>query len=83
MANIRSGAFDTVLCTQVLEHVRDPKKALQELPRVLRPGGVLILSAPHLSMVHDAPHDYFRYTGFGLAELLDNCGFRAERIVPT
>jgi ubiquinone/menaquinone biosynthesis C-methylase UbiE len=56
------GSFDAVLCTEVLEHLPHPIKALQELGRVLRPGGHLILTAPFLSMTHLAPYHYC--TGF-------------------
>ena len=40
------GSFDTVLCTQVIEHVRTPNAVIAECARVLRPGGVLIVTAP-------------------------------------
>ena len=66
MKQIADSSFDTVLCTQVLEHVPNPWVALAEMHRVLRPGGSLILSVPHLSAIHEAPHDYYRYTRYGL-----------------
>lgn len=50
--------FDAVLCTEVLEHVLDPVAALGELARVLKPGGMLILTAPFASMIHFAPFHY-------------------------
>jgi SAM-dependent methyltransferase len=55
-------SFDAVLCTEVLEHLTDPLKALQELTRVLRTGGKLILTAPFCSLTHFAPYHYS--TGF-------------------
>ena len=48
----RDGCADAVLCTQVMEHVRDPFRLVGELVRVLKPGGVLILSGPMLSLIH-------------------------------
>lgn len=57
-----SESFDAILCTEVLEHVSDPLSALDEFCRLLRPGGLLILTAPFASMVHFAP--YFFSTGF-------------------
>ena len=51
-------SFDAILCTEVLEHVPDPTKALDEFARLLRPGGKLILTAPFASLVHMAPHHY-------------------------
>jgi FkbM family methyltransferase len=54
--------FDAVLCTEVLEHVVDPVRALDKIARVLRPGGTLILTAPFCALTHFAPH--FHATGF-------------------
>lgn len=66
--------FDTVLCTEVLEHIPHPKAVLSEIHRVLRPGGYLILSVPQMYWVHDAPFDFYRFTRYGLAELLGEQG---------
>ena len=76
------GAFDTVVCTQVIQHVPDPGLALREIARVLRPGGRLILSAPHLVWLHNEPHDYFRFTVHGLRRLIEEAGLRPLRIEP-
>jgi SAM-dependent methyltransferase len=75
-------SFETVFCSQVLEHDAAPAALLTELRRVLKPGGVLLISVPHLSRIHDAPHDYFRFTTYGLRELLTAAGFDVETIVP-
>ena len=69
-----AGAFATVLCAQVLEHVPEPGQLMEEVNRVLCPGGHLILTAPHIWGVHEEPHDYFRFTGFGLAHLARRAG---------
>ncbi|HLY73103.1 MAG TPA: class I SAM-dependent methyltransferase [Planctomycetota bacterium] len=71
----REGIFDLVLCTETLEHVARPGRVLVELCRVLRPGGTLALSVPFLHPVHQAPHDFYRYTPFGLRHLLAEAGF--------
>lgn len=76
-------SFDTILCSQVLEHVPRPWEALSEFSRVLRPGGCLLLSVPHLSMIHEAPHDYYRYTRFGLQTLAERAGLTVEHLEPT
>ena len=55
-------SFDAVLCSEVLEHVPDPSPVLDELTRLLKPGGLLILTAPFASMVHQAPYHFC--TGF-------------------
>ncbi len=64
-------SFDTVLNTQVLEHVPDPQKLIAEMSRVLKPGGVLILSAPMTWPLHEEPYDFYRYTTYGLKSLLN------------
>ena len=75
MPQVPDARFDTVVCHQVLEHVRRPWRALDELHRVLKPGGALIISVPHLNRRHELPHDYFRYTQEGLRSLLGDAGF--------
>lgn len=75
-------SFDTVFCSQVLEHVPKPEAALKELERILAPGGVLILSAPHLAYLHNEPHDYFRFTRHGLVHLCSEVGLQVEEIRP-
>lgn len=55
-------SFDAILCSEVLEHIPDPTKALDEFARLLKPGGTLILTAPFASLVHFAPYHFC--TGF-------------------
>lgn len=74
--------FDTVFCSQVLEHVPEPKAALSEFRRLLRPGGHLILTVPHMSWLHNEPHDYFRFTRHGLAHLFETTGFVLKTMSP-
>jgi SAM-dependent methyltransferase len=70
----RAEGFSTILCTEVLEHVPNPHAVVAELFCGLRPGGVLICTAPFVFPVHDE-HDYFRYTSKGLKVLLEAGGF--------
>lgn len=55
-------SFDAILCTEVLEHVPEPLKAIREFGRLLKPGGHLILTAPFGSLTHYAPYHF--YSGF-------------------
>ena len=68
-------ALNGILSTQVLEHVPDPDVFLAECRRVLKPGAKLVLSAPFLWSEHEQPHDYFRFTSFGMGRLLAKHGF--------
>jgi SAM-dependent methyltransferase len=67
---ICDASFDVVLCTEVLEHLPEPQRAIDEIYRVLVPGGQLLLTTRFLFPIHDAPHDYFRFTKYGLRHLL-------------
>ena len=71
----KSNSFDTVLCTEVLEHVPDPQGLIHELSRVLKTDGSLLLSTPQNYWVHSAPNDYYRFTKFGLSYLIERDGF--------
>lgn len=51
-------SFDVILCSEVLEHLPDPLRAIDEFARLLKPGGQLILTAPFASLVHFAPYHY-------------------------
>jgi SAM-dependent methyltransferase len=72
------GSFDAVLCSQVLEHVFTPAEFLAEIHRVLRPDGVLLLATPFAWDEHEQPHDFARYSSFGLRALLERNGFAVE-----
>ena len=73
-------SFETVVSTELLEHVPDPLRALREMHRVLKPGGHLILSTPMYWPRHEIPHDYFRYPYDGLLYLVKESGFELVRI---
>lgn len=62
-------SVDTVIATEVLEHLYHPHQAVSEIYRVLRPGGVCILSTRFIYKYHGVPKDYFRFTKDGLQYL--------------
>ena len=67
--------YDHVICNQVLEHVFNPDEFMQEIVRVLKPNGELLLTVPFVWDEHEQPIDYMRYTSFGLKDLLSRHGF--------
>lgn len=67
---------DSVLSTQVLEHVKFPEKCVQEMCRVLKGGGYAVITAPQWNELHDEPNDYWRYTKYGFVELFERNGFK-------
>lgn len=75
-------SFDAAINIVTLEHLRDPGGALAEIARTLAPSAPLLLVAPHEWEVHQAPHDYFRYTRHGLEWLLQDAGFEIVDITP-
>ena len=77
---IRTGSIDVVLCNQVIEHDPEPDKIIAEIYRILKEGGILILSAPQMGRLHGEPNDYFRYTKWGLMYLLEKNNMKIEII---
>lgn len=69
-----TASFDTVMSVQVLEHTPDPQRLVDEMSRVLKPGGTMIVTAPFSFRLHEEPHDYFRYSPHGLRHMLAHSG---------
>lgn len=78
----RENTFDGCLNIVTLEHVRQPGRVLCEIGRVLKRGGRLLLVTPLEWEEHQTPHDYFRFTRYGVTLLLESAGFHVERIQP-
>jgi len=66
----KKDTFDTVLCLEILEHVKQPLEVLKEIYRVLKPGCVLVLSAPQNYWLHNDPEDLYRFSQQGLTEIV-------------
>lgn len=73
--------FDTIFSCSVLEHIPSTGTCLTEMHRVLVPGGVAIVSVPFMFYLHGQPHDYWRFTSYGLVWLAETAGFKVERLV--
>jgi len=74
--------YDVILCTQVLEHVEFPQKVVDEFYRILKPGGMLFLTAPQGARVHSEPYHFFNFTNYGLASLFKQSRFDIIFIKP-
>lgn len=74
------GTFDLVLSTQVLEHVQEPELFLKEAFRVLRPGGVLVLTTHGIWEDHGCPYDFRRWTADGLRYEINSVGFEVKEV---
>jgi SAM-dependent methyltransferase len=78
----RAGQFEAAIHIVTIEHLAEPARALQEMAHALAPGGLLLVAAPHEWEVHQAPHDYYRYTRYGLRYLLERAGFEVIDLRP-
>lgn len=66
MTEIEDDTYDAVVSFFALEHMPKPWEALREMARVCKPGGTIVVALPHVSRLHEEPHDYFRFTHYGL-----------------
>jgi ubiquinone/menaquinone biosynthesis C-methylase UbiE len=73
-------SFDGVLCSQVLEHVDQPETVVREMSRILKSGGVGLISVPFFYNLHMEPYDYFRFSPYGIKELLERNGLAVRQI---
>lgn len=69
---IDSEAYSSILCTGLLEHIPDYQRFIDELHRILKPGGKLVIAVATISSIHEGPDDFFRFTPFGLATLFQS-----------
>src|SRR5262249_58422970 len=71
----RARAFASALCTEVLQPLPEPGDCLEEIHRVVKPGGPVFFTVPMTVHTHSEPHDFYRYTEYGLRYLLEKHGF--------
>jgi SAM-dependent methyltransferase len=79
---VRDASVDTVLGLSMLTYLPEPAEFLREARRVLKPGGMLLLEFTQMAPLHDEPHDYFRFTRYGAAHLLERAGFEPVEFIP-
>jgi SAM-dependent methyltransferase len=72
--SVKDADVDLVVCEQVLEHVRDPYLAVRNLTRLVRPGGLVLVSTPFLVRLHAHPEDHWRFSPSGMRLLLEAGG---------
>jgi SAM-dependent methyltransferase len=74
--------MDSILCTEVLEHVPEPMAVWKEFHRLLRPGGKVLLTTPMYWPAHELPYDFYRYPEHGLRRLAKESGFEMLSLIP-
>ncbi len=71
------GKFDAVLAINVLEHIYNARRVVEDAYRVLNPGGTMVIAVPFLFPVHPSPQDYWRFTSMTLEKMMKEVGFRS------
>ncbi len=82
LKQIKSGSFDYILCTQVLEHLKKPDYAFKEFYRILNKQGKVFLTTNFIYQIHMQPNDYWRFTKYGLEYLGRKNGFKILHLKP-
>lgn len=68
---IESESYELIICTGLLEHVPEPQKFIDEMYRILKPKGKIVLQASSAFSVHEGPDDFYHFTNFGMERLFD------------
>lgn len=76
-------SFDTVVLSDVLEHLPEPWRLVREIGRILAPGGHAFVNVPFLYGIHESPHDYYRFTEFAIRRFAAEAGLAVKLLVPT
>jgi SAM-dependent methyltransferase len=77
-----NNTFSACICVVVLEHVKEPLLVCKEINRVLKKNGKIFLAVPFCCQEHQAPHDYYRYSSFGIRYILEQANFQDIEIRP-
>ncbi len=80
--DIENEEIDTVLATELFEHLPNIEITLREIKRVLSKEGILFFTVPFIWPLHETPYDEYRYTPFSLKRVLETVGFRNITIAP-
>jgi len=70
----KDDSFDSVICTELLEHVARPQVCLSQISRVLKKGGFVYVTVPQCWCLHYEPEDYWRFTKYGIKDLMNEAG---------
>lgn len=68
-------SFDLIIMSNLLEHIPEPMRLVEECYRILKKGGTMLMTVPFIIKVHQAPYDFMRYTEYMLLKFFDNAGF--------
>lgn len=79
---LNSGVYNTIIASDVIEHIRKPENLFKEISRLLAPEGYLILNVPFFYWIHEEPFDYFRYTKYTLKSMTENVGLTVVSLIP-
>lgn len=79
---LESDSYDTIVATDVIEHLHTPEALFASAARALKSGGKLIVGVPFLYWVHEAPYDFHRYTRFALEKLAADAGLAIVSLAP-
>jgi SAM-dependent methyltransferase len=77
------GYFDSIFCSEVFEHIFNLPEILKELNRVVKTGGLILITCPFAYCEHEIPNDYARYTSFAMRHLLEQSGFQVKEQIKT
>jgi SAM-dependent methyltransferase len=74
--------FDTIILSDVLEHIPQPEYLWKEMYRMLSINGMIIMNVPFFYYLHEQPYDYYRYTKFALQRFVENSGLNLVQLTP-